>query len=295
MKGLVSHIQRMSIHDGPGIRTTIFLKGCNMKCQWCHNPETFNPKPELEWISDKCINCHECVPACKDDSLIIDNGQLVFNKSNCTNCLDCIKHCYPEALKKVGEEYSVDELMEVILQDQSFFRQSNGGVTISGGEPFLQVEFVDAIIRRCNASEIHTTIQTNLSIKWDSYKSTIVLSDLIMVDLKLFNNEQHKNWTGIGNKGVLKNLEMLDKTGIDYIVRTPIVPCLNDQLNSLLPIVTFLKTLNNFKSYQLLPFHPLAESKYKNLGIDNPLIGMKALNTIKLKQLQIQIDKALLQ
>lgn len=291
MRGLITTIQRMSIHDGPGIRSTIYMKGCNLRCQWCHNPETFAPKAELEWIAAKCINCGVCVQICESEALNFDNGIVQFNKNKCTSCFACVQYCFPEALHKIGREISPEEVFEEIKQDFPFFKESNGGITISGGEPMLQSDFVIETFKRFKNVNIHTAIETNLSVPWEKYEAILPYTDLVMADLKLMDNQLHKEWTGLGNKRILENILKLDKTGITYYLRTPVVPKVNHSEKQIEEITRFVSKLKNIEKFELLPFHPLAESKYKNLDIENPFKNVKAVTAVELEAYQPILKK----
>ena len=284
MKGLITHIQRMSIHDGPGIRSTIFMKGCNMHCKWCHNPETFSMKPEVEWIADKCINCHYCAKACPTDALYIKHDSLFFDKSKCNTCFDCISECFSEALTVVGYTTTPAEIYEKIEQDLPFIKESKGGITISGGEPMLQYEFVKETLKLFNQKGIHTAIETNLSFSWSRYASVLPFTDLVMADLKIRDNDVHKAWTGIGNSRILQNLLKLDESGSAYYVRTPVIPGVNDKIEEIEHIARFMTKLKNLTSFELIPFHPMADSKYKNLQIKNKFNGTPGLSKKDLKK-----------
>jgi pyruvate formate lyase activating enzyme len=284
MNGQITHIQRMSTHDGPGIRSTIFLKGCNLQCKWCHNPETFSSQPELEWLSDKCISCQTCLLVCPSEALSLQNGKVAFEKSLCTACFNCVDVCFPEAIQKIGREISPEELFAEVEQDFSFFRESNGGITFSGGEPMLQLEFVKETLRLFRQAGIHTAIETNLNVPWSWYEQVLPEVDFVMADLKLVDDHIHHNWTGASNRQILQNIINLDHSGKTYILRTPIVPGVNDSQEQLEPIFEFVSRLKNIQKYELLPFHPLAASKYKNLGIPNPFEANLCIPASKLKE-----------
>jgi len=268
MKGIITHIQRMSLHDGPGIRTTVFMKGCNFRCKWCHNPETFLNTAELEWIKTKCIRCKKCIAVCKNNALTFADNNITFNKNKCNSCFECTDVCFAEALNKVGRSLTSEQLVNEIANDFIYFKNSSGGVTFSGGEPMLQSNFVIDALKLFKQQEIHTAIETNLSLNWEIYKRAIPYIDLILADLKIFTSEAHYKWTGAKNKNVLDNFFMLNKTDVPYIIRTPLIPNVNDNMEQKNLITDFISKLKNCKQHQWIPYHNLAEYKYKNLGYE---------------------------
>lgn len=284
MQGIITSIQRMSVHDGPGIRSTVFLKGCNFRCKWCHNPETFSSKQELEWISEKCINCGECIKVCQSKALDNDGGFVQYNKNKCEFCFQCLDVCYPEALLKIGQYITPEELFSAIEQDFPFFRESNGGVTFSGGEPLLQHEFVRKSLKLFKDANIHTAIETNLSVAWERIEGILPFADLIMTDLKAIDVDVHQYWTGNGSQDILRNIEKLDASGKEYWARTPVIPNVNSSKNEIEAIASFVSKLKNLSKFELLPFHPLANSKYINLGICNPMKETKAVSNAEFDQ-----------
>ncbi len=271
MEGLITTIQRMSLHDGPGIRSTVFLKGCNLHCAWCHNPETLSRKPELEWIGQKCIGCCSCTEVCPTGAFSKQNGSLVFRKNLCSVCFRCLPVCYAEAIGKVGREVSPEDVFAEAEQDFPFFKNSGGGITLSGGEPMLQPEFTMQTLALFKKAGIHTALDTNMTIAWSRYEKVLPYADLVLADLKMMNPELHQKWTGKRNETILENLHQLDTTGIPYFIRTPVVPGVNDNEKEITAMTTFAASLKNLKKYELLPYHTLGSCKYDNLGIQNPM------------------------
>lgn len=277
MKGIITTIQRMSIHDGPGIRSTVFLKGCNLRCKWCHNPETFEFQPELEWQKDLCINCGACAEVCQPKALKMVNDRLNFSRFECNSCFECIDVCYPNALRKIGKEYTPAALVNELMQDLVFYRQSGGGVTFSGGEPMLQAAFMKETASLLKEQEIHIAIETNLAVSWDKYEEVLPVIDLIMADIKMIDEDEHRKWTGSGNQRILENIRNLDAANKPYILRTPVIPGVNDSLQKMEKIIAFVSELKNLQKYELLPYHPLADFKYENLGVKNPFEGVSGI------------------
>ena len=285
MKGMITTIQRMSLHDGPGIRSTIFLKGCNFKCKWCHNPETYTLKPELEFIKQKCISCEECLTVDENTPMSKIDKNMTFNKKSLVDCQKYSDVCYSEALHTIGEEVTAQEVFSRISMDLPYYNNSSGGVTISGGEPLMQPEFCEELLTLLKKNNIHTAIETNLSLPWNLYEKVLPNLDLVYVDLKHMNELIHKNWIGSGNERVIENIKKLDSYGVEYILRTPIIPEFNNSEASIRSLSEFISKLKNLKQYEILPYHPLADSKFENLSITNPMQGVSAVDKNEINKL----------
>jgi pyruvate formate lyase activating enzyme len=268
MNGIVTNIQRFSIHDGPGIRTTVFLKGCNLRCFWCHNPETLSPKPELQIFPDKCISCGECLERCAQGAHVVTEEGRVFKREVCIGCGTCAETCYAECLVLVGEIKTVDEVVEEVLRDKPFYETSDGGVTLSGGEPLLQPDFSYAVLERSRAEGLHTAIETAANFPWERVAGILPVTDLVMMDIKLLDSERHRQATGVPNERILDNALRLGQQPQPLIVRTPIVPGVNDTPEDVAAIARFVAQLPNLRYYELLPFHPMARGKYTSLDLD---------------------------
>jgi len=268
MKGYVTNIQRFSIHDGPGIRTTVFLKGCNLRCFWCHNPETLSPRPELQLFLDRCIGCGECFARCPQHTHVMEDGERRFLRELCQGCGICAETCYAEALVLVGDEMTVDEVMDQVLRDVPFYETSDGGMTLSGGEPLLQFDFCYALLERAKGENVHTAIETAANFAWERIAAILPVTDLVMMDIKLMDAERHRDATGVSNERILENARRLGESGLPLIVRTPIVPGVNDSADDVAAIAAFVAALPNLVYYELLPFHPMARSKYTSLDLD---------------------------
>ncbi|MBB6461925.1 glycyl-radical enzyme activating protein [Flammeovirga kamogawensis] len=291
MEGIITNIQRLSVHDGEGIRSVIFFKGCNMRCEWCHNPETFSLKPEIERVTDKCIACGECVKVCNAKALFIMHGKVHFNKKKCNQCLECATVCYAKAMNIVGNTYTAALLYKKIEKDIPFFQSSNGGITISGGEPFTQFKFLKSVVEFFKKKGLHITIESNFSTAWQHIQALIPYVDHWMIDLKMISFEQHKKWTGIGNSNILKNIKLLDNRGESYELRTPVVPSVNSTKDDILLLKKFVDQLINIKKYQLNPFHPLGGQKYINLSKENKFAKVKALEKTEFDKLSAVLDQ----
>ena len=277
MKGTITAIQRMSIHDGPGIRSTLFLKGCNLHCAWCHNPETWSSSPQIQYISSKCICCGSCIAVCREQALSFGH-KVVIDRERCTYCGKCIDACTTNAMMWIGREIDSKEAIDKLLLDRCFYKNSGGGITLSGGEPLLQAEFSREVLLGCMNEGIHTAIETNLTTPWNIIQSLLPLVCLWMCDLKIANSEKHRYWTGIGNKRIIENLKRLATEGSNIIVRTPIIPGVNDTEKDVDALCKIIAELEGNVAYELLSFHALGFEKFENLGMINPMKGKTSLN-----------------
>lgn len=286
MLGTVTDIQRFSLNDGPGIRTTVFLKGCNLHCAWCHNPETIRKKNELMVYPANCIGCGHCVPVCPSGARSIAAGVLQFDRSRCTACGACAAVCFPGALKMAGRSVSVAEVMGEILQDRAYYADSGGGVTLSGGELFCQAEFADALIDACREEKIPVAVETNLNWQFESARPILEKLDLIMFDVKIFDSVEHKRWTGVENAELLDNARRLDTLDRPLIARTPLIPGATDSAENIRAIAGFLRNFRNLRCYELLNFNPLGDSKYRALEEKNPFVSARPLKPEALNRLR---------
>lgn len=286
MYGMITDIQRFSLNDGPGIRTTVFLKGCNLHCAWCHNPETIRKKNELMVYPANCIGCGHCVPVCPSGARSIAAEVLQFDRSRCTACGACAAVCFPGALKMAGRSVSVAEVMGEILQDRAYYADSGGGVTLSGGELFCQAEFADALIDACRKEKIPVAVETNLNWQFESVRPILEKLDLIMFDVKIFDSVEHKRWTGVENAELLDNARRLDTLNRPLIARTPLIPGATDSAENIRAIAGFLRNFRNLRCYELLNFNPLGESKYRALEEKNPFVSARPLKPEALNRLR---------
>ena len=285
MKGIITTIQRMSIHDGPGIRSTLFLKGCDLRCAWCHNPETWSKYRQLQYIASKCIRCGTCIAAC-DQKALRAGERLVIDRAGCNRCGKCTEVCPTGAMSWIGREVSADEAVRELSADNIFFRTSGGGVTLSGGEPLLQAGFAREVLGGCLAQGIHTAVESNLTENWDVVETFLPLVKLWMCDLKLADPELHRRWTGQGNGRIISNLRQLADKGVPIIVRTPVVPGVNDTAEAIDALCRIISGLGGNVAYELLGFHPLGFGKFDDLGMTNPMAGTGALDGSILEELK---------
>lgn len=265
MNGIIFNIQKFCINDGPGIRTTVFLKGCPLKCAWCHNPESQSVKPELMFYKDKCVNCGRCAGVCTNGCHLFENGTHIFDRKNCKKCFECTKTgC--EALEKVGREISTDEVIKEVLKDKIFYDNSGGGVTLSGGEPLYQYDFSLEILKKAKENGLHTAIETCGFTSADKIKEISKYVDLFLFDYKETSSELHRKFTGIDNADIFKNLELLNKMGKSIILRCPIIPGFNAREEHFKGICNTANKFKNILHIELEPYHSLGESKYISLG-----------------------------
>lgn len=256
---LIGNISRNCMADGPGIRTTIFFKGCPLSCIWCHNPELQGSKPELSFDRQLCIGCGDCACCCQSQAIIVENTCRI-NSALCDHCMTCVENCPAQALKKVGTEYRLEELLELVLRDNHFYEVSGGGVTLSGGEPTMQLNFVLQFIKLLQKNKIHTAIESCGFFAWNEKLEELFLNlDLIYFDLKIANGQMHKNLTGRSNEGILENLRQLARLHSRKIIVTiPLIPQCTAFTKNLIDIALFLKSIDIMK-VRLLPYHPYGQ------------------------------------
>ena len=268
MEGMIFDIKKFAVHDGPGIRTTIFMKGCPLRCKWCHNPESLDPKPQIVFFENKCIGCGRCFEACKTGALRLEKGDVrVYERDKCAICGDCAEACYAEAQVKEGRAITVEEAVEEIEKDRPFYENSGGGMTVSGGEPMLQYEFVLALLRECKRRGLHTALDTCAHCPWAQLKSLIPFLDLILLDMKEMDLERHRQFTDVGNRVILDNARRLAGEPVRLMIRIPVIPDFNDTVENMSAAAQFFKDFPNIDYVELLPYHRLGESKYERLEL----------------------------
>lgn len=260
---LITNIQRMSFHDGPGMRTTVFLKGCNLRCAWCHNPETQNPQPELLFRAQRCVRCGLCVQSCKAHARTMGASGPVRDAARCTLCGRCAEGCLTGAIAVAGRRVSCRELTELVLRDEKLFQTTAGGVTCSGGEPLLQADAVAELLAALHARGVHTCIDTAGNVPWERFEQVLPVTDLFLYDVKAFSPQTHRQWTGVGNERILENLRRLG-TRADIWIRIPFIPGVNtEQIGD---IGQFLTQLPRVRRVEVLPYHTLGAEKCAELG-----------------------------
>jgi pyruvate formate lyase activating enzyme len=263
--GIVFDVKNFSIHDGPGIRTTVFLKGCPLSCRWCHNPESQAPEPELMFRPGRCICCGVCQSVCGQGAISTEGDTVFTDMEKCTLCGACVEVCYTEAREMVGREMTVSQVMAEIEKDVPFYDESGGGVTFSGGEPLSQPDFLLALLRACKEKEIHTVVDTCGFASWEILDKIREYVDLFLYDLKLMDDARHRKFTGVSNEPILRNLQMLSEQGHDIFLRMPIIPGINDGDEHIRQVGEFAATLPLMDRVDILPYHHIAVEKYKRL------------------------------
>ncbi len=267
MNGTIFDIQKFSIHDGPGIRTTVFLKGCPLRCLWCHNPESQSRAPEMAFTSSKCVGCGSCVKTCPASCHSIDASTHVFNREGCSRCGLCAKACYAGALELVGRKAEVSEVIDEVMKDSPFYESSGGGMTLSGGEPFFQPEFSAALLAEAKARGLHCCVETCGFAAWSVIEPVLKDVDLFLFDVKESDPARHEEFTGVPLKPVMETLERLDKAGAKIILRCPVVPGLNDRPEHFRAVAELSKRLQGVQEINLMPYHPLGVSKAERFGL----------------------------
>ena len=264
--GRIFDIKKLAIHDGPGIRTTVFLKGCPLSCIWCHNPESISPKPELGYIPNKCSGCGACAAVCPTGAhSFSETGEHRIDRALCIHCFKCVDACLWEALTIYGRDVTVDQVMAKLLPDRSFFEESGGGVTLSGGEPLAQPAFAAALLKACREAGFHTCVDTSGCAPWAVFEQVIPYTSMFLYDVKFFDEALHKKYTGVPNSLILDNLRALGERGIPIEIRIPLIPHVNDDMEELAKTARFLSGVP-VERVRLLPYNELARSKYTTIG-----------------------------
>jgi len=266
MKALIFDIKRFAIHDGPGIRTTVFFKGCPLRCPWCHNPEGISTGREIMIRKERCILCGDCVSVCPEGALSIEGDTLIVDRKKCNYCGECEEACPSNAIEIVGKEYELGELLGEIESDRAFFERSGGGVTLSGGEPLLQCEFASALLKECKERGIHTTLDTSGFTSKSCMERVVEYTDLLLYDLKTLDSGKHKEFTGVPNDLIIENLKIVAEKGKEVIVRIPVIAGFNDGEDEALRIAKLLSTMKSIRKVSLLKYHSAWIEKFKSLG-----------------------------
>lgn len=267
MTGRVFDIKRYSIHDGPGIRTTVFLKGCALRCLWCHNPESIDPGPELMHWPGRCARCYACVKACPLAAISQDaEGAVAIDRNKCDLCGKCAEACLYDAMQMVGREASVADVMAEVEKDRIFYEQSGGGVTLSGGDPFVQSDFAEALLDACRSRGIRTALDTAGLSPNGLFDRLAAKADIVLYDLKCLDEARHREFTGVSNAPILENLRRLAESGTEIWIRIPLVHGVNDDEDNIRQTIAFLVSLKTIRRVGLLPYHSGGLEKARRTG-----------------------------
>jgi pyruvate formate lyase activating enzyme len=285
---LITEIQKFAVNDGPGFRTNVFLKGCGLKCRWCHNPETINPGLEIYWKNRLCLQCGRCLEVCPNDAIYPpiepeesrkeDSTYHKIIREKCDRCLKCVEACPYGALIIVGKPLSIKEILDEVIQDKPFYDNSGGGMTLSGGEPTAHPEFANKLLSGARERGLHTCIDTNGFSDWRVLNRLIEQVDVVLFDLKHLDDRMHKQGTGVGNEIILKNLTLLSESGREIWIRIPVIPGFNDSMAFHTAASTYIAGLpRKVSRVDLIPFHNYCQDKYNWLGIDWELKDMEPI------------------
>ena len=292
-KGITFNIQKFSIHDGPGIRTTVFFKGCPLRCEWCSNPESQIKNVQILHDQSKCSYCLSCVETCPNGAITHEDNKIIINEDKCVGCLTCVNSCPNRALSYEGDYQTIEEIVDICMQDIDFYEESGGGVTISGGEGMSQPDFLKKLIAELKKNSVHVAIETTGYVKKETFEELAKELDLLLFDVKHYDREKHYNGTKVYNDLIVENLKWAIDNGIEVLPRIPVIPDFNDSLEDAEGLAKLLVEVGA-KKVQLLPFHQFGEKKYELLNRNYKYKNKKALYPEDLEEYQkIFLDKGL--
>ncbi|MFC1871952.1 glycyl-radical enzyme activating protein [Chloroflexota bacterium] len=269
--GTIFNIQRFSVHDGPGIRTTVFMKGCPLQCRWCANAESINPQPELGIIRGRCNSCGHCITACPEQAISIGGNTIIeFQRHKCTACGNCVAVCSEEALSIYGKKISLDEVFKEVMRDRMFY-DGGGGITVSGGEPLMQADFVAALFQQCREAGVNTCLDSCGYGATKNLAKILPFTDSVLYDIKHMNTDTHRRFTGVPNDPIINNARLVAESGTSMLCRVPLIKGVNDTEQNMTETARFVKELRDDISVELLPYHRLGVAKYQTL--DRPYLG----------------------
>jgi len=285
-KRLVLSIDRMTVHNGPGIRTLILFKGCPLHCLWCSTPEAQKEEAEIALYPGRCNHCEQCVPVCPTNAINITSETVNINRAKCNNCGKCVQVCYTEAIKLLGQEMTIEELLAEVKKDTVVYKHSRGGVTVSGGEPLLHPEFTRELLRALKQENISVGADTCGHVPWTNIEKVLPYIDFFLWDIKHMNDEEHRKFTGVSNELILSNARSVSERSIPLYIRLPVIPGYNDSEENIRATCEFARDLSSLVSIDLLPLHHLGKARYASLNLaypipDIPLVPDSVLHNIK--------------
>jgi pyruvate formate lyase activating enzyme len=290
-QGTVFNIQRYSIDDGPGIRTTVFLKGCPLRCTWCSNPESQAAEPEVSHSGALCKRCGHCAQVCELRAITVTDSGTHIDRAVCNNCGRCVEACSYQAMKMLGRRMTVEEVLREVIKDKQYYEISGGGVTVSGGEPLFQPQFVAALLRQCRENGVHTCVETCGFGSRRDLDEILTHADLVLFDVKVVEEATHVRLTGRGNRVILDNLDALIARGIPLVIRVPVVPGQNDAGEQIADLARIMKA-KDLKTIELMPYHKYGSGKYEMLGRHYALSDIRAPSDLELESAKHTLESA---
>lgn len=291
--GLIWDIKKYAIHDGPGIRTLVFLKGCPLRCPWCCNPESQDLRLEIIWLAENCIHCSRCLDICSTHAISEEAGQKKrIDRNLCDFCGVCVNHCPNQALNLIGKRVTVDEVLKEVIEDAVFYARSGGGLTLTGGEPAAQPGFAFELLRQYKVRERgrHTALETCGFVDWPTLSHLLEYTDLVLYDIKHMDSDRHLRVTGVRNELILKNARRIAKSRSRLVIRLPLIPGFNDTEENIRRTASFASNLPGVEEIDLLPYHRLGEPKYIRLGRDYPFTGIRTLSPSRLAEIRSVVE-----